>query len=39
MGTQGISARAAYQQLRSAARSQRRKLTEVCAEMIDKTAR
>jgi len=34
MGTQGISARAAYEQLRSKARSERRKLTVVCAEIV-----
>jgi GAF domain-containing protein len=34
MGRHGISARSAYEQLRSAARSQRRKLPEVCAEVI-----
>jgi GAF domain-containing protein len=37
MGTQGITARDAYARLRSKARSERRKLTEVCAEVIDKT--
>ena len=39
MGTQRVPARAAYQQLRSKARSERRKLTEVCAEIIEKSAR
>jgi GAF domain-containing protein len=34
MGSYGISARTAYQRLRSAARSQRRKLPEVCAEVV-----
>jgi GAF domain-containing protein len=34
IGTQQISAREAYQQLRSSARSQRRKLTAVCAEVV-----
>jgi hypothetical protein len=34
MGTQGISARAAYEQLRSRARSERRKLAVVCAEVV-----
>jgi GAF domain-containing protein len=34
MGTYGIAARTAYERLRSAARSQRRKLTEVCAEVV-----
>lgn len=39
MGTQGISARAAYEQLRSRARSRRRKLPEVCAEVVRGAAR
>jgi GAF domain-containing protein len=34
MGTQGISARAAYEQLRSRARAERRKLGAVCAEVV-----
>jgi GAF domain-containing protein len=34
MGAQGISARAAYEQLRSRARAERRKLPVVCAEMV-----
>jgi GAF domain-containing protein len=34
IGTQQISAREAYQQLRSRARSQRRKLSAVCAEVV-----
>jgi GAF domain-containing protein len=34
MGTYGIAARTAYERLRSAARSQRRRLTEVCAEVV-----
>jgi GAF domain-containing protein len=34
IGTQHISARAAYEQLRAQARSQRRKLTAVCAEVV-----
>jgi GAF domain-containing protein len=34
MGQQGISARIAYEQLRARARSQRRKLPAVCAEVI-----
>jgi GAF domain-containing protein len=34
MGTQGVSARTAYQQLRARARSQRRKLAAVCAEVV-----
>lgn len=39
MGTQGISARAAYGQLRSRARSERRKLPVVCAEVVQGTVR
>jgi GAF domain-containing protein len=34
MGTRGISARTAYETLRSTARSERRKLVEVCAEVV-----
>jgi GAF domain-containing protein len=34
MGTRGISARAAYDQLRAKARSERRTLAEVCAEIV-----
>jgi GAF domain-containing protein len=34
MGRQGIPARAAYEQLRSRARSERRKLSVVCAEIV-----
>ncbi len=34
IGTQQISAREAYERLRSQARSQRRKLTEVCADAV-----
>src|SRR3984885_9891317 len=34
MGTRGISARAAYEQLRAKARSERRKLADVCAEIV-----
>jgi GAF domain-containing protein len=39
MGTQGISARAAYEQLRSRARSQRRKLAIVCADVVQEALR
>jgi GAF domain-containing protein len=39
MGTQGISARAAYEQLRSRARSQRCKLAVVCADVVQKALR
>src|SRR6201992_1403011 len=39
MGTQGISARTAYQQLRAEARSQRRKLATVCADVVADAAR
>jgi len=34
MGTQGISARAAYEQLRARARGERRKLAVVCADVV-----
>jgi GAF domain-containing protein len=34
MGTQGIGARAAYEQLRSRARAERRKIAVVCAEVV-----
>ena len=34
MGTQGISARAAYEQLREQARAERRKLGAVCADVV-----
>jgi GAF domain-containing protein len=34
MGQQGISARAAYEQLRSRARAERRKLSGICAEVV-----
>jgi GAF domain-containing protein len=39
MGAQGISARKAYEQLRARARSERRKLAEVCAEIVQDAAR
>ena len=39
MGTQGLSARAAYEQLRSRARAERRKLALVCAEVVQGAAR
>lgn len=39
IGTQGVSARAAYEQLRSRARSERRKLTAVCAEVVQGAVR
>jgi GAF domain-containing protein len=39
MGAQGISARTAYEQLRARARSERRKLAEVCAEIVQDAAR
>jgi AmiR/NasT family two-component response regulator len=39
IGTQGVSARAAYEQLRSRARSERRKLTVVCAEVVQAAVR
>jgi len=39
MGTQGISARAAYEQLRARARAERRKLALVCADVVQGAAR
>jgi GAF domain-containing protein len=39
MGTRGISARAAYEQLRSRARAERRKLPVVCAEVVQDAVR
>jgi GAF domain-containing protein len=39
MGTQGISARAAYEHLRSRARAERRKLGVVCAEVVNGAVR
>jgi GAF domain-containing protein len=39
MGKQGISARAAYEQLRMQARAERRKLVAVCAEIVTDAAR
>ncbi len=39
MGTQGISARAAYEQLRARARTERRKLALVCADVVEGAAR
>ena len=39
MGTQGISARAAYEQLRSRARAERRKLAVVCADVVQGAVR
>ncbi|MGH3290804.1 MAG: ANTAR domain-containing protein [Trebonia sp.] len=39
MGTQGISARSAYEQLRLRARSERRKLAVVCDEVVQEAAR
>ena len=39
MGTKGISARAAYEQLRAQARAERRKLSAVCAGIVDGAAR
>ncbi|HEX3490652.1 MAG TPA: GAF and ANTAR domain-containing protein [Streptosporangiaceae bacterium] len=38
VGTQGIPPRAAYEQLRARARAERRKLSEVCAEIINGAA-
>jgi len=39
MGTRGVSARAAYEELRAKARSERRKLAEVCAEIVHDAVR
>jgi GAF domain-containing protein len=39
MGTTGVSARAAYEQLRARARSERRKLVAVCAEVVQDAVR
>ncbi len=39
MGQHGITAREAYQRLRAQARTQRRKLVEVCAEVVDAAAK
>jgi GAF domain-containing protein len=39
MGTKGVSARTAYNELRARARSERRKLADVCAEVIDGAVR
>jgi GAF domain-containing protein len=39
MGTRGISARAAYEQLRAQARADRRKLAAVCADVVDTASR
>jgi GAF domain-containing protein len=38
MGTQGISARTAYEQLRAQARAERRKLSAVCTEVVQSAA-
>ena len=39
IGTRGVSARTAYEQLRSRARSERRKLAAVCAEVVRESVR
>jgi GAF domain-containing protein len=39
IGTQGISARAAYEQLRARARNERRKLAAVCADVVESASR
>ncbi|HEX9042014.1 MAG TPA: GAF and ANTAR domain-containing protein [Trebonia sp.] len=39
MGTRGISARAAYEQLRARARAERRKLAVVCADVVQGAVR
>jgi GAF domain-containing protein len=38
IGTRGVSARQAYEQLRAQARAERRKLTAVCAEVVSHAA-
>ena len=38
IGRHGISARAAYEKLRAQARSERRKVTDVCADVVDQAA-
>jgi GAF domain-containing protein len=39
IGTKGISARAAYEQLRAQARAERRKLAAVCADVVENASR
>jgi AmiR/NasT family two-component response regulator len=39
IGTRGISARAAYEQLRAQARAERRKLAAVCADVVEDASR
>jgi AmiR/NasT family two-component response regulator len=39
VGQRGISPRTAYEQLRSQARAERRKLTAVCAEVVEQASR
>jgi len=39
IGTRGISARAAYEQLRAQARAERRKLAAVCADVVETASR
>jgi AmiR/NasT family two-component response regulator len=39
MGREGVSARAAYEQLRARARAERRKLSAVCADVVASAAR
>ena len=39
IGTRGISARAAYEQLRAQARAERRKLAAVCADVVENASR
>jgi AmiR/NasT family two-component response regulator len=38
IGTRGVSARQAYEQLRAQARAERRKLATVCAEVVSQAA-
>jgi GAF domain-containing protein len=39
IGTRGISARTAYEQLRAQARSERRKLAELCSDVVEQASR
>jgi AmiR/NasT family two-component response regulator len=39
IGTRGISARTAYEQLRAQARAERRKLAAVCADVVEDASR
>jgi AmiR/NasT family two-component response regulator len=39
IGTRGISARDAYEQLRAQARTERRKLAAICADVVENASR